>query len=141
MSDNIKFSFMAPGASEYQVEYNPRMDLWFEHLHESHVLGSGQTKYFHKGYKFHGNLFWQQPLFFRGDQYDRLRQIFNLHAGMTLYPAPESAPGASFAVRWVNDLDFHLVAGVTPIGYEGMMVIEGTSILTQINEYIVMGLG
>ena len=141
MTDNMKFSFMAPGASEYQVEYNPIMDVWFEHLQESHVLGNGQTKYYHKGYKFHASLSWQQPMFFRGDQYERLRQIFNLHAGMTFYPAVESAPGACFSVQWVNDFDFHLVAGVTFMGYEGSMILEGSSILREIDTDIVMGMG
>jgi hypothetical protein len=104
-------------------------------------LGNGQTKYYHKGYKFHVNLYWNQPIFFRGDQYDHLRQIFNLHSGITIYPAPESAPGASFAVQWVNDFDFHLVAGVTPIGYEGQMALEGTSIFDSIDPQIVLAMG
>ena len=141
MGDNIKFGFMAPGTSEYEVEYNPNIDIWFEHIQESHVLGNGQTKYYHRGYKFQAQLSWQQPLFFRGDQYDRLRQIYNLHTGMTLYPAPVSAPGACYGVQWVNDFDLHLVAGVTPMGYEGSMILEGTSILDSIDPEIVMGTG
>jgi len=141
MGDNVKFSFMAPGASEYQVDYNPAMDIWFEHIQESHFLSSGLIKLYHKGYKFHARLTYTQPQFFRGEQYDRLRQIYNLHSGLTFYPAPESSPGASFGVYWVNNLDFHLVSGMTPFGYEGTIVLEGMSILDEIDSKISMGDG
>ena len=141
MSDNIKFVFMAPGASEYEAEYNPKMDIWFDHIQESHILGNGLSRFYHRGYRFRANLFWQQPAFFRGEQYDRLRQIFNLHAGMTFYPAPESSPSACFAVQWSNNFDFHLVAGVTPLGYEGVITLEGASILESIDSSIIMGTG
>jgi hypothetical protein len=141
MEDNIKLGFITDGASEYQLEYNPIVDIWFEHLQESHILADGRTKLYHKGYKFWSKLSWQSPLFFRGEQYDRLRQIFNLHEGMTIYPAPLSVPGACYAVQWINDFDFHLVAGVTPFGYDGMIVLEGTDVLSEIDDNIVMGNG
>jgi len=141
MSDNVKLSYMAPGASEYQFEYNPYIDIWFEHLKESHVLSSGLTRSYHKGYKLWARLAWQSPLFFRGEQYDRLRHVFNLHAGLTLHPAPESAPGASYGVQWANAFDFHLVAGATPYGYEGTMLLEGTSVLSELDPDVVLGTG
>ena len=138
MDDNIKLFFMEPGASEYQVEYNPNICFWFEHIQEEHKLASGLTRFYHKGYKFYANLSWQNPVFFRGEQYDRFRKIYNLNAGLTLCPAPESLPGACYGVQWINDFDFHLVAGMTPFGYEGSMVLEGTSIFTSIDSEIVM---
>ena len=142
MSDEIKLEFMASGASDYQFGYNPdKMLIWFEHIQVPHELGSGITKFYHKGYKFMAQLSWKAPVFFRDDQYDRLRQIFNLHDGLTVTPCPDSCAGACYAVNWSNDFTFVLVEGVTPFGYVGTMILEGSEVLSEIDEDIVMGKG
>ena len=143
MTDYIKLQYMtATGASEYQLEYNPaKMHIWFEHLQARHELAAGNSRFYHKGYKFMAQLVWTSPFFFRDDQYDRLRQIFNFHDGITIAPCPDSCPGACYSVDWTNDFGFNLVEGVTPFGYEGVIVLEGSDVLSQINSNIIMGKG
>ena len=136
MADNIQFIFLN-GTSSYQLDWNPYMYIWFEHIQEVHVLGSGLTKKYHRGFKLHAELTWQDSILFRGEQYEWFRRIYNLHDDFIFNPTPDSHSGASFGVQWMNDFDFRQVEGVTPFGYEGSMILEGTSILAEIPEDIV----
>jgi len=139
MADEIKLGFMASGASDYQMTYNPHIDYWWEHLMSEVTLDDGSTVQYNKGHKIWFQLTWQQPQFFRKDQYDRLRQIHNLHVGITIFPAPDSSPGACYGVLWKGNLDFHPVAGVTQIGYEGRLLLEGSSPYSTCDDDIVFG--
>jgi hypothetical protein len=142
MADDLtRLDFMDPGASTYTFTDDANLDIWFEHLQVRIPIGSGRTKSYHRKFKVWVNLTWQQPRFLRGTQYGRLREIFNLHTGITIYPFIDSRPGACYAVEWINDFDLHLVAGSTPYGYNGRMLLEGTSILTEVDSNVVQGLG
>lgn len=139
--DNVKFIYLS-GTSEYQCEYNPSNTfIWWEHLQLTNQLDDGSDKFYHKGYKAHLTLEWEQPLFFKSDQYNMLRNIFNQHTSIIVNLTPSSSTGASYGMQWVNNFDFAFVAGVTMFGYAGIMQLVGTSIYSDVPSDIVYGNG
>jgi len=137
--DNIKFLYDDSPYTEYQFEYNPKIAHWYEHVQNETKLGSGLTKYYHRGYIIHFNLTFNESSYIRNDQYDNLRTVYNTHQEFIINPAPVSASGASFMVQWTNDFNFTFVAGFTPIGYYGNIELVGTSLLSEIPSTFTLG--
>lgn len=138
-TDNIKFLYGTSPYTEYQMEYDPLIYYWYEHIQEEIPLGSGLSKFYHRGYKIHFNLVFEENSFIKDDQYDNLRTVFNSHANMIINPAPVSASGASFGVYWTGDFNFKLVEGMTPFGYSGNIELVGTSVLSEIPSNFTLG--
>lgn len=131
-ADNV-YLYWNDGANSYQMEYNPEIDIWFEHVQVIHELDSGLSAKYHKGYKLHCKLNWNLPRFFDDTQLDELRTLYNARVGISIYPAPDTNTDCNYAVTWINDFDFHLIKGTPYFGYNGTMVLEGTSILENID--------
>ena len=135
-NDYPQLQYMVPatGASEYQFEIHPVMDHWFEHINESIPVENGTTKQYHRAFKFMCKCIWSDQMRIGKDQYGMFRQIFNLHTAMTFLPCPLTHPAASYAVQWQGGLDFHIVSGMTQIGYSGSLsfslLIKTNSIYT-----------
>lgn len=122
----------------YTFQYNPYIDHNVEHLQVEHELDSGLTASYDKKFKIHFTLSWAEPKFFRGTQLEALRTIFNSLEGLCIYPSPVDHPNCVYAVRWRNGFDFHPVRGNVLFGYEGTIELEGTRILTEVDQYLVM---
>lgn len=137
-SDNIKILYNTP-LTEYQMEYNPLIEYWYEHVQENVVLGDGRTKHYHRGYIIHFNLSFGENSFIKDDQYDNLRTVFNTHDDLIINPCPVSKSGASFGVYWSNDFTFTPVVGFTPFGYTGSIELVGTSLLSSIPSNFTLG--
>jgi hypothetical protein len=114
--------------SEYQFEVNPHtIDMWWDHTQILHPLADGLTKQYSKGFKLKGILTWRDKVFIRRTQMESFIDIFNLTSGITVHPFPSSRSSAQFGITWNQPmLDFHLVEGVSPIGYYGTIQFEGT---------------
>ena len=124
MSDNCKFEY---GVTEYQCEFNPRfIDMWWERKQVLSELASGDDKLYKKGFKFHALLTWSDPTLIRKDQMTAFSAMYNATEGITFTPLPASQPSITYNVSW-NDatLDFHMVEGVTAVGYVGKMHLTG----------------
>ena len=131
MSDTDNVIFFYSGTS-YQFQQNPSIQLNFEHLKESDLMANKITKIYHEGYKPHISLSWTEPTFLRYADYDILRTVFNTHSIFSVNLSPISSPGASFTVNWMNDLSPSLVEGMTPFGFTLNVVLEGTSVLSEV---------
>ena len=136
MANKCIFEYIGTGgATSYEVEVQPDIDIVFERIQEPHKLGSGLTKLYTRGYLFHCELTWGQKKLIQGAQMKELKDIYNATTGMTFYPYPESAPSASFEVGWFDrKLDFHLIEGVPDVGFSGSMNLTGTEILDLVPE-------
>ena len=140
-ADNVTMYYSA-GACSYQFDYNPsNINYWWEHIQDIIPLGDGTSKFYHRGYLFHSTLEFQQPKFIRGTQYNEFRTIFNTHDNIILNLFTASATGASVNVMWMNDFQFSLVAGATQIGYEGNIVLVGTSVYSSVPSTFTQGNG
>ncbi len=126
--------------SGYQFEQNPYIHPNMEPQDIIHVLDSGLTATYDKKVKVHFTLEWKEPNFFRGTQLEELRHIFNARVteGLCIYPSPEYHPFCVYAVKWVSGFNFPLVRGNVYLGYEGTIELEGTQILTEVDEYFIM---
>ena len=130
-ANNVKI-YRTSDPTGYQMEYNPLIDPYPEDLGIPHELDSGLSVTYEKNLKLHLTLTWKEPNFFRGDQWEELRQIFNSKEGLCVYPCPDTNPTAVYQMKWVNGWNIHLVRGKQPYGYEGTVDLEGTEILTEI---------
>jgi len=133
-ANNVKLTW-SDGACEIQFSYQPHIDQWMEHLQINHSLTLGGDADYHLGYKYHCILSWKRDNFFRGSQLDDLRELFNTHDGLCIYPAPDTHPNQHFLVKWVNDFDFHLKQGAIEMGYNGTIELRGAEVLSEIDEY------
>lgn len=142
-TDNIKIEFNdGVGSSNYQFEYNPKMiEINYEEIKDAHQMANGLTKYYIQGYKCWMTLTWNEPVFFRNDQYDKFRVIKNRQVELTIVPNPVSAPQACYTMNWINDFEFNFVRGVSAFGFGGQMVLEGTCLLSSIDDKYMVLLG
>jgi len=123
------------GATSYEVEVQPFIDLEFERIQDIHDLENKLKKVYQRGVKFHCDLSWMGERLFLSPQMIELKDVFNASTGITFYPYPESAPTASFNVQWIDPKpDFHWVEGVPNVGFSGRMHLEGTEILPIVPE-------
>lgn len=110
-----------------------KLEFWFEEVKERHKLHDGSAKFLHKGYKFHSRLTFD--LMSKTD-YDGLLAEYNRNTELNFIPNPQEYPDSDFEVRWTNAFNFVLATRTRIEYFRGMIVLEGTEILSSIPAWV-----
>ena len=119
MANKCIFEYIGlAGATSYQVEVQPDLEIIPCRVQNLHNLGSGKKKLYKQGYIFEILLTWDKTRLFQAAQMREIKDIFNATTGITFYPYPESAPDVSFNVAWYDErLNFPFIGGIPNVGY------------------------
>lgn len=125
---------LGPTGTEFELADGvAKAEYWFEEVKVTHELDDGSSKFYTKGFKFHGRLV------FNGmpqAQYDGLKTEYDRRTELNFVPNPQDYPATNFEVRWVNPFNLIYAYVSRTDRFVGTIELEGTEIFLNMPVWI-----